>query len=42
LITETRTAAYWEQPDRYQETILVRRQSSNLRAEENLVTVARS
>ena len=39
LITETRTAAYWEQPDRYQETILVRRQSRNLRAEENLVTV---
>ncbi len=39
LITETRTAAYWEQPNRYQETILVRRQSSNLHAEENLVTV---
>ncbi len=39
LITETRTAAYWEQPDRYQETILARRQSSNLHAEENLVTV---
>ena len=39
LLTETRTAAYWEQPNRYQETILTRRQSSNLRAEENLVTV---
>jgi len=39
LITETRTAAYWEQPDRYQETILARRQSSNLSAEQNLVTV---
>src|SRR5882762_3622978 len=39
LITETRTAAYWEQPDRYQETILVRRQSSNLPGAENLVTV---
>ena len=39
LITETRTAAYWEQPDRYQETILARRQSSNLNAEQNLVTV---
>ena len=39
LITETRTAAYWEQPDRYQETILARRQSSNVNAEQNLVTV---
>jgi hypothetical protein len=39
LITETRTRAYWEQPDRYQETILARRQSSNLDAEQNLVTV---
>ncbi len=39
LITETRTAAYWEPPDRYQETILARRQSSNLNAEDNLVTV---
>jgi hypothetical protein len=39
LITETRTAAYWEQPDRYQEAIVARRQSSNLDAENNLVTV---
>ena len=39
LITETRTSAYWEHPDRYQETILARRQSSNLSAENNLVTV---
>ncbi|HVH08601.1 MAG TPA: DUF5686 family protein [Gemmatimonadales bacterium] len=39
LITETRTTAYWQQPDRYQETILARRQSSNLNAEQNLVTV---
>jgi Family of unknown function (DUF5686) len=39
VITETRTRAYWEQPDRYQETILARRQSSNLQAEQNLVTV---
>ncbi len=36
LITETRTAAYWEQPDRYQEAIVARRQSSNLDAENNL------
>jgi hypothetical protein len=39
LITETRTAAYWEQPARYQETIVARRQSSNLNAQDNLVTV---
>ena len=39
VITETRTAAYWEQPNRYQETILARRQSSNLNAQDNLVTV---
>jgi hypothetical protein len=39
LITETRTSAYWEQPDHYQETILARRQSSNLNAERNLVSV---
>src|SRR5205809_99037 len=37
LITETRTSAYWEQPDHYQETILARRQSNNLSAERNLV-----
>jgi hypothetical protein len=39
LITETRTAAYWEHPDRYQETIRSRRQSSNLDPESNLVSV---
>jgi hypothetical protein len=39
LITETRTEAYWERPDTYVETILARRQSSNLRAEGNLVSV---
>jgi len=39
LITETRTTAYWEQPARYQETIVARRQSSNLNAQDNLVTV---
>jgi hypothetical protein len=39
LITETRTSAYWEHPDRYQETILARRQSKNLAAAENLVSV---
>ena len=39
LITETRTTVYWEQPDHYQETILARRQSSNLDRERNLVSV---
>jgi hypothetical protein len=39
LITETRTSAYWEQPDHYQETIVARRQSQNLAAEHNLVSV---
>ena len=39
LISETRTSVYWEQPDHYQETILARRQSSNLDRERNLVSV---
>ncbi|MCZ6918360.1 MAG: DUF5686 family protein [Gemmatimonadetes bacterium] len=39
LVTETQTRAYWEQPDTYQETIVGRRQSSNLDAENNLVSV---
>ncbi len=39
VITESHTAAYWERPNHYQETILARRQSNNLRAERNLVTV---
>ncbi len=39
LLTETTTSAYWEQPGRYQETILARRQSRNLDAEYNLVSV---
>ncbi len=39
LITETQTTAYWEQPDKYQEVISARQQSSNLPAENNLVSV---
>jgi hypothetical protein len=39
IITETETTAYWQQPDGYQEVITGRRQSSNLAAEDNLVTV---
>ncbi|MEO8451622.1 MAG: DUF5686 family protein [Gemmatimonadota bacterium] len=39
FITETRTRSYWEQPDRYQETIVARRQSINVDAERNLISV---
>ena len=39
VLTETQTAAYWEQPDKYQETITARRQSRNLAADDNLVSV---
>jgi hypothetical protein len=39
LISETRSRTYWQQPDHYQETILSRRQTSNLNADRNLVTV---
>ncbi|MEA3296501.1 MAG: DUF5686 family protein, partial [candidate division Zixibacteria bacterium] len=39
LITETQLACYWQQPDQYSEVIMARRQSSNLQAEQNLVTV---
>ncbi len=39
LITETQTNAYWQRPDAYQEVITARRQSSNLDAENNLVSV---
>jgi hypothetical protein len=40
-ITETRTTAYWEQPNKYQETIVARRQTGNIDAERNLVGVGR-
>lgn len=39
LMTETMSETYWEPPNRYQETILSRRQTSNLSASRNLVTV---
>lgn len=39
VIAETRTSAYWERPNRYQETILARRQTGNLDAERNLIAV---
>ncbi len=39
VITQTRTSAYWEEPNRYQETIVARRQTGNLPADQNLVGV---
>ena len=39
LLTETQTSSFWEHPDRYKEIILARRESSNLNADRNLVTV---
>jgi hypothetical protein len=39
IMTETETTAYWEAPDKYQEIITARRQTSNLAAEQNLVSV---
>lgn len=38
-ITQTRTSAYWEQPNHYQETIVARRQTGNLPPERNLIGV---
>ena len=39
LITETQLSGWFQQPDQYKEIITARRQSSNLDAEGNLVTV---
>ncbi|UCG88953.1 MAG: carboxypeptidase-like regulatory domain-containing protein, partial [Gemmatimonadota bacterium] len=39
IITETETTAHWKKPDKYQEIITARRQTSNLPAEQNLVSV---
>lgn len=39
LITESQVTSYWEQPDKYKEIITARKQSSNLQAEGNLVSV---
>lgn len=38
-ITQTRTSAYWEQPNHYQETIVARRQTGNIAPQQNLVGV---
>jgi hypothetical protein len=39
LLAESQTTAYWEQPDKYKEVISARKQSANVPAEGNLVTV---
>ncbi|MDD4050652.1 MAG: DUF5686 family protein [candidate division Zixibacteria bacterium] len=39
LITETHVTSFWEQPDKYKEIITARKQSANLPAEGNLVSV---
>ena len=38
-VTESRTTAYWERPDHYQETIVARRQTGNVDPNRNLVSV---
>lgn len=39
LIAESQTTAYWERPNKYKEVITARRQSGNIDADNNLVTV---
>ncbi len=39
MITETQLSGCWEQPDKYKEILTARRQSSNVEAEQNLVTI---
>ncbi|MDF1544567.1 MAG: DUF5686 family protein, partial [bacterium] len=39
LIAESQTTAYWKYPDQYKEIITARRQTANIEAEGNLVTV---
>lgn len=39
MIAESQTTAYWEQPDKYKEIITSRRQTANIPAEGNLVSV---
>jgi len=39
LITETQLVSYWEQPDKYKEIILARKQTSNLPPDANMVTI---
>ncbi|MBU8933614.1 MAG: DUF5686 and carboxypeptidase regulatory-like domain-containing protein [candidate division Zixibacteria bacterium] len=39
LIVESQLAGYWEQPGRYKEIITARRQTANMTAEQNLISV---
>jgi len=39
LIAESQVTSYWEQPDKYKEVITARRQTSNIPAEGNMVSV---
>lgn len=39
VLTESRVAAHWERPDRFQERIVARRQSANMEAGNNLISV---
>jgi hypothetical protein len=39
LMTESQVTALWEQPDKYKEILTSRRQTANIQAENNLVTI---
>lgn len=39
VVTESKTTAYWERPNHYQETIVARRETGNLNPDQNLVSV---
>jgi len=41
LLTETQATAWWQQPDKFKQTITARRQSANIDAEQNLATIGR-
>ena len=41
IITETELTAYWNYPNRYKEVIKARKQSSNMNADDNLVTIGK-
>jgi hypothetical protein len=39
LITETKTTCFWQRPDKYKEIITARRQSANMKAQDNLFSI---
>ena len=39
VITETQAQSFWERPDKYKEIIIARKQSANLAAADNLVSI---